>query len=49
MSSFKCEHCGTVIADSDHGYITECPHYPFDKVRKLAWDYKKCCYVEVKE
>ena len=33
MSGFNCEHCNTPIIDSDHGYITECEHYPLEKLK----------------
>ena len=32
MSGFNCEHCNTPIIDSDHGYITECEHYPLETI-----------------
>lgn len=33
MSNFTCQHCGTDIIDSPGGpYITECEHYPIEKV-----------------
>ena len=30
MSSFYCEQCGTLIVDTEHGYITKCEHYPIE-------------------
>ncbi len=30
MSHFMCEICGTVITDSEYGYVTGCDHYPMD-------------------
>lgn len=30
MSSFYCEKCGALCADSEHGYISGCEHYPPD-------------------
>jgi len=32
MSSFICEKCGKNIIDSDTGYITECDHYPMERM-----------------
>lgn len=32
MSSFHCPHCGTAILDSPRGYVTECRHYPLEKI-----------------
>ena len=34
MSSFICEKCGMAIVDSPDGYITECLHYPREKMNK---------------
>ena len=31
MSNFSCEHCGTDICDSPHGYVTGCAHYPIEE------------------
>lgn len=31
MTTFKCEKCKKEIIDTPEGYITECPHYPFNK------------------
>jgi hypothetical protein len=37
MSNFACEHCGTVISDSETGYVTGCEHYPIeDSLRRDA-------------
>ena len=33
MSSFNCEHCNTPILDTEHGYITECEHYPLEQLK----------------
>jgi len=33
MSSFECEHCKAQILDTPHGYITECEHYPMEKLK----------------
>ena len=30
MSHFNCEKCGTLLIDTDRGYITGCEHYPAD-------------------
>ena len=34
MSNFICEHCGTSVIDSAHGYKSGCEHYTPD----LAYD-----------
>ena len=28
MSSFNCEKCGTMLHDTNYGYISGCEHYP---------------------
>lgn len=28
MSSFNCEHCNALCADTEFGYVTGCEHYP---------------------
>jgi primosomal protein N' len=30
MSSFSCEKCGTLLLDTERGYVTECSHYPIE-------------------
>lgn len=30
MSNFACEHCGSVISDTNGGYVTGCSHYPLE-------------------
>ena len=32
MSSFECPDCKTAIVDTPHGCITQCEHYPFEKL-----------------
>ena len=34
MSSFICDKCGAEIVDSRDGYVTECIHYPSERLRK---------------
>lgn len=42
MSSFKCEICHKDIIDTAKGYVTECPHYPIEKIKnKLRTMVKK--------
>lgn len=36
MSNFYCEHCGTAIIDSPHGYLTECPHWPNEQPKVIV-------------
>jgi len=35
VSSFKCEHCGADILDTERGYITGCEHYPLRKIIRI--------------
>ena len=42
MSSFHCEKCGAVIADTSDGYITGCEHHPLitrAERRRMREDY----------
>lgn len=36
MSSFYCDRCGKMCADTEVGYITGCEHYPADE-KAIMW------------
>lgn len=37
MSNFTCEVCGApILEDATGHYISECPHYPMEKLKRLA-------------
>jgi len=36
MSSFICKKCGAEIIDSPNGYLTECEHWPKERLRPLG-------------
>jgi hypothetical protein len=39
MSSFICDKCGTEIIDSPDGYLTECEHWPKERLKPLGPQY----------
>lgn len=46
MSNFNCEKCGTVISDTEFGYITGCDHYPVDQRVVDRWMISRTMKIE---
>ena len=46
MSSCNCETCGTMLTDTEFGYVTGCEHHPPDSGAAQRYLLKQLCLLD---